>query len=218
MVVGFYDDGENSWVQRCRFDEESHKWYGVGGATPNEETGWPDFWIEQPKLKEVALVKEYRDEILIAENDETRDIIKEAGFDFDPADKECLLTMDFFDGLARALGGKIEMTYPTIQEVMDSPEMQEEIRHYTGRNNINQFDICLKYGKVRKSTTDMKCMYCDTELVCTGCVNCSEHGDYKDTDSAVISYFDCPKCGRSYEVWEPNEEDRNGRYNEYWNK
>ena len=84
--------------------------------------------------------------------------------------------------------------------------------------DITQFDICLKYSVVRKIQVDMKCMYCGTPLIFTGNVGCNEHGDYKDSDPATISYFDCPKCGRSYEVWEPNEEDRNTKFNDYWNK
>ena len=220
VVVGFYDDGENSWVQRCRYDEINRKWYGVGGATPDEETGAPDYWAEQPPLKKVWFCPNLYDDILISETDETRDVILGAGlkFDADISGSECQIPMDFYDGVARAKNCMLEMTYPTVAEVNASPQMQEEIRNYTGREDINQFDICLKYGVVRKIQVDMKCMYCGTPLIFTGNVGCNEHGDYKDSDPATISYFDCPKCGRSYEVWEPNEEDRNTKFNDYWNK
>ena len=41
--------------------------------------------------------------------------------------------------------------------------------------------------------------------------------DYGDDEVAVVSYYTCRRCGRSFEVFDPTEDERNGEYSEYWN-
>lgn len=214
VVVGFYEDGENSFTQLCRYDEREQKWYGVGCAMPDEQTGKPDFWIERPEMQGVHLATGYRDEIIIYDYDEHKAVIEQAGLRFE--DGECPVDMMFGDGLAKTADGKLEMTYPTIEEVKQSEQMQAEIIAYTGRKEINQYDIALKYGKVRTPVEDKQCLYCGATLNFTGQEECNNHGDYQDDDFAMIDYYNCPKCGRTYEVWEPKAEDR--EHLEYWNK
>ena len=60
-------------------------------------------------------------------------------------------------------------------------------------------------------------MYCGAELNCESECAASERSDnYDALDGAVIAYFSCPKCGRYYEVWEPNKSERDGEYKEFW--
>lgn len=64
-----------------------------------------------------------------------------------------------------------------------------------------------------------KCFFCDSELIWNSDCNASDlYGDYDDNDTATIEFFTCPKCGRSYEVCDPTEEERRRDYNEYWNE
>lgn len=39
---------------------------------------------------------------------------------------------------------------------------------------------------------------------------------YEDDDTAVVSFYHCSKCGRSYEITEPNKEERDSEYAAYW--
>ena len=41
--------------------------------------------------------------------------------------------------------------------------------------------------------------------------------DFADDDTAVINYFHCRRCGRSYEVIDPPQEERETEYKEFWN-
>lgn len=41
--------------------------------------------------------------------------------------------------------------------------------------------------------------------------------EYREDDVAVVDYYNCERCGRSYEIFEPREEERDTDYAEYWN-
>ena len=40
---------------------------------------------------------------------------------------------------------------------------------------------------------------------------------YREDDVAVVDYYNCERCGRSYEIFEPREEERDTDYAKYWN-
>lgn len=62
----------------------------------------------------------------------------------------------------------------------------------------------------------MNCCFCNAELIFAGSDMCCDVGDYADDDTALVMYFDCPKCGRNYEVRDPRKEDRESVYREYY--
>ena len=64
----------------------------------------------------------------------------------------------------------------------------------------------------------MKCLFCGEELIWSQDFNCSEISEeYEEDDTAVASYYLCPKCGRDYQIMEPTKEDKENEYKEYWN-
>ena len=42
--------------------------------------------------------------------------------------------------------------------------------------------------------------------------------DYKGDEEAMVHYSHYPKCGRSYEIFDPTKEEREKYYDEYWNE
>lgn len=65
--------------------------------------------------------------------------------------------------------------------------------------------------------SDIRCFICGEDLIWDSDVNAHEvFAEYGDDDSAAMSYYHCPKCGRSYEVCEPCREERESTYKEYW--
>lgn len=63
-----------------------------------------------------------------------------------------------------------------------------------------------------------KCLFCGGDLCWDSDTNASDiYAEYSEDDSAVVSYLHCLKCGRSYEVCEPNEEERESIFKDYWN-
>jgi hypothetical protein len=67
-----------------------------------------------------------------------------------------------------------------------------------------------------EKTDEKSCIFCGAKMVWAGNGQCCEHGDYDDSDDAVINYYQCPKCGRNYEIWDPPQEKREEEYKEYW--
>lgn len=55
------------------------------------------------------------------------------------------------------------------------------------------------------------CFYCGGKL-CWDSL-----GDRSEDDDSVVGYYHCMQCGTSYEVYEPNEEEKQD-YKEYWEK
>ena len=53
------------------------------------------------------------------------------------------------------------------------------------------------------------CFYCGGKL----CWDSS--GDRSDDDDSVVNFYHCVQCGASYEVYQPNEEEKQD-YKEYW--
>ena len=35
---------------------------------------------------------------------------------------------------------------------------------------------------------------------------------------AIVRYYECSKCGRDFEIYDPTKEKRESDYKEYWNK
>lgn len=117
-------------------------------------------------MAKVNLEKGYRDEIILF-----RDMQPSKAVDI-PYDElgEYAVTMDFYDGYAVEVSeegaqvhpsGRIELYYPTISEVRNSSRLQSAIEDYTGRDDINQYDIALKCGvptreKVLKDQQDIR--------------------------------------------------------------
>jgi hypothetical protein len=95
---------------------------------------------------EVVLLPAFEDTIIVYDQES---IPQQAGIGLDQ-DGECQITMTFDDGKSIAVEDEhLIMVYPTIEEVNQSEKMQSEISAYTGRDEINQFDIALKYGKLQ---------------------------------------------------------------------
>ena len=63
----------------------------------------------------------------------------------------------------------------------------------------------------------LKCLFCGGDLCYESDGMANEvFAEYLDDDTAVISYYHCLNCGRSYEICEPNKEERQGDYKNYW--
>lgn len=56
------------------------------------------------------------------------------------------ITMLFEDGRAYDYDNKYVLCYPTMEDVLDSEDMQQEIKQYCGREVGGFFEIALKYG------------------------------------------------------------------------
>ena len=100
----------------------------------------------------VEYQKNYVDEIIVDNRlkEQVQIIGLTAGYEFDDSG-ECPIEMHFYDGLAVATDDSgLVMRYPTIAKVRQSEKMQRAIYRYTDREDINQFDIALKYGKLEK--------------------------------------------------------------------
>ena len=70
-----------------------------------------------------------------------------------------------------------------------------------------------------KSDRNLKCPFCDGDLIWNSDCDVQELcDDYDEDDTAIASYYLCSRCGRDYEIIEPKEEDRMGEYKEYWSK
>ena len=94
----------------------------------------------------IEVLSPFEDTIIVYDQE---DVLQQAGIGLDQ-DGECQITMTFNDGKAVAVEDEhLTMVYPTVEEVKQSATMQKEITSYTGRDDINQFDIALKYGKLK---------------------------------------------------------------------
>lgn len=67
-----------------------------------------------------------------------------------------------------------------------------------------------------KKKEDKRCIYCGAAMVWNSSVDCCERSDYDDDDTAVIDFYECPVCGRWYEIWDPPREEREREYKDYW--
>ena len=68
------------------------------------------------------------------------------------------------------------------------------------------------------SMEELKCLFCDGQLCWDSDENANNvFAEYDETDSAVVHFYHCLKCGRSYEICEPVKEERRTTYKEYWN-
>ena len=94
----------------------------------------------------IEVLNPFEDTIIVYDQE---DVLQQAGIGLDQ-EGECQITMTFNDGKAVAVEDEhLTMVYPTIEEVRKSEQMQSEIIAYTGHNDINQFDVALKYGKLQ---------------------------------------------------------------------
>lgn len=62
-----------------------------------------------------------------------------------------------------------------------------------------------------------RCFFCYHEVIWDNDFMLSEVSDIDD-DEAIVSYYLCPFCGRSYEVSEPLKEEKADEYSDYWNE
>lgn len=65
----------------------------------------------------------------------------------------------------------------------------------------------------------MECLFCSTELIWDSDFDAKEvdEDEYEGDDSAIVSFYTCPKCGRKYQISDPTKEERENEYKEYWN-
>lgn len=61
----------------------------------------------------------------------------------------------------------------------------------------------------------IKCFFCGSELCWNSDANANDLWDGY-SDEACMHFYTCPRCGRSYEVVEPDLEEKNLNYKEYW--
>lgn len=50
---------------------------------------------------------------------------------------------------------------------------------------------------------------------CGGVICWDSSGDRNEDDDSVMDFYHCTRCGASYEVCQPNEEEKQD-YKEYW--
>ena len=43
-------------------------------------------------------------------------------------------------------------------------------------------------------------------------------GEYAEDNEAIVSNYTCMRCGRSIEITDPVQEEREGQYADYWEK
>lgn len=61
------------------------------------------------------------------------------------------------------------------------------------------------------------CFFCGEEVRWNRDANANEIlTGYDEEDTAVVSFFTCPRCGRSYRVADPSQEERENEYREYY--
>lgn len=64
-----------------------------------------------------------------------------------------------------------------------------------------------------------KCIFCGHELVWQNDFDLEDVSSVAEKDDGgIASYYDCPHCGRSYEICDPTKEERENEYKEYWQK
>ena len=60
-----------------------------------------------------------------------------------------------------------------------------------------------------------KCFYCGAELCWDSSCNLEDAGGIEG-DFGCIDYYHCINCGRSYEISDPPQEERDSTYQNYW--
>ena len=64
-----------------------------------------------------------------------------------------------------------------------------------------------------------RCHFCGNELILDDSQMCADvNVDYEGDEEAMVHFSHCPKCGRSYEIFDPTKEEREKYYDEYWNE
>ena len=64
-----------------------------------------------------------------------------------------------------------------------------------------------------------RCHFCGNELILDNSQMCSDvNVDYEGDEEAMVHFSHQPKCGRSYEIFDPTKEEREKYYDEYWNE
>lgn len=103
------------------------------------------------------------DDIIISKDSVSKSLASQLPFDHDG---ELEIRMRFFDGYAEEVphrngrdlpdDERLKLTYPTLFEVANDPDMQDKIEHLTNRywedgsNAEKVYDIALKYGEVSR--------------------------------------------------------------------
>lgn len=64
-----------------------------------------------------------------------------------------------------------------------------------------------------------RCHFCGNELILDDSKMCADvNVDYEGDEEAMVHFSHCPKCGRSYEIFDPTKKERDRDYKEYWNE
>ena len=62
-----------------------------------------------------------------------------------------------------------------------------------------------------------KCPFCGGDICHeSDAPACEMYDGYEEGDDAIVSFYTCTRCGRDIEVTEPNENERNNDYKDYW--
>lgn len=64
---------------------------------------------------------------------------------------------------------------------------------------------------------NLKCPLCGGDLCWDSDAQANDiFIEYVDDDEAILSYYHCMKCGRSYEIVDPTREEKETSYKDYW--
>ena len=98
------------------------------------------------------IIPRYVEDIVIYDIPKNKKLIEKAGYQFEGG--ECILTMEFYDGVAYEVNGTgLMLRYPKMEEISASKDMQRRIIEYTGIDDgtLSQFDVALEYGELELS-------------------------------------------------------------------
>ena len=71
--------------------------------------------------------------------------------------------------------------------------------------------------KRQRTENSLRCIFCGGKLCFESQFMASEiFADFYDDDTAIVYNLHCMNCGRSYEIVDPQEEEREKSYINYW--
>jgi len=63
----------------------------------------------------------------------------------------------------------------------------------------------------------MHCPKCGGELILDSSMSlCDVYDNAEGDTEGIVDYYTCSKCGREYEICDPNKDERDGEYSDYW--
>ena len=72
--------------------------------------------------------------------------------------------------------------------------------------------------KEEEDERNYHCLFCGGDLIWDSDENLDTVSGCEDDDEGIVTFYTCSNCGRFYEIADPQKEDRETTYKEYWNK